>query len=120
MTSTTLKRSLPAVIALFVAACGGSSGGSSATPTPADVGSGQLQGAGSTFNQPFFDRAFFAYNQKYTQVTVNYQAVGSGAGVQQFIKGTVDFGATDVPMGAADLAVAGGADMVVQVPVLLG
>ena len=53
-------------------------------------------------------------------MTVNYQPVGSGAGIQQFIKNTVDFGATDVPMGSADITSAGGADALTQIPVTLG
>src|ERR1700730_8574175 len=101
--------------AIVAAACG------STTPTPgASVGSGQLAGAGATFPDPFYKKAFYTYTQKYPQVTVNYQAVGSGAGIQQFIKGTVDFGASDVPMAAADIASAGGADTLVQIPTTLG
>lgn len=104
---------------LAVAACGG------AAPNPAsggstDVGSGSLVGAGSTFTEPFYTKAFYAYNQKYPQVTVNYQAVGSGAGIAQFQAKTVDFGASDVPMGAADIAKAGGADALTQIPTTLG
>jgi phosphate transport system substrate-binding protein len=53
-------------------------------------------------------------------VTVNYQSVGSGAGIQQFIKGTVDFGASDVPMGSADITTAGGPDTLTQIPTTLG
>jgi phosphate transport system substrate-binding protein len=105
---------------VFAAACGGS-GTSAATPTPVDVGSGALTGAGATFPAPFYTKAFFDYSAKYPQVTVNYQAVGSGAGISQFQKGTVDFGASDVPMGAADIAkVPGGATSLVQVPTTLG
>src|ERR1700716_608946 len=101
--------------AIFAAACG------STTPTPGSpVGSGQLAGAGATFPEPFYKKAFYTYSQKYPQVTVNYQAVGSGAGIQQFIKGTVDFGASDVPMGAADITAAGGADTLTQIPATLG
>src|SRR6202162_4951683 len=100
--------------AIVAAACG-------STPTPGSpVGSGQLAGAGATFPDPFYKKAFFTYTQKYPQVTVNYQAVGSGAGIQQFIKGTVDFGASDVPMGAADITSAGGADTLTQIPTTLG
>src|SRR5579859_7158359 len=88
-------RALVAGIAasLLAVACGSSSN----PPSQADVGSGALTGAGSTFDQPLFSKAFFVYNAKDPQVSVNYQAVGSGAGIQQFIKKTVDFGATDVP-----------------------
>jgi phosphate transport system substrate-binding protein len=105
--------------AMFGAACGGSSTGG-ASPSPADVGSGSLTGAGSTFDAPLFTKAFFDYNTKYSQVTINYQAVGSGAGIQQFIKNTVDFGATDVPMASADITSAGGSDALTQIPVTLG
>ena len=56
-----------------------------------------LTGAGSTFDLPFFTKAFEVYGGKHS-VQVNYQGIGSGAGIQQFIAKTVDFGATDVPM----------------------
>ncbi len=103
------------VAVMIAAACGGT------TNSTADVGSGALTGAGATFPDPFYKKAFFDYTAKYPQVTVNYQAVGSGAGIQQFIAGTVDFGASDVPMGAADIAkVKGGASALVQVPTTLG
>ena len=104
--------------AMFAAACGGSGSGS---PTTVDVGSGSLTGAGATFPAPFYQKAFFDYNAKYPQVTVNYQAVGSGAGISQFQKGTVDFGASDVPMTAADIAkVTGGASALTEIPTTLG
>jgi len=106
--------------ALALVACGGVSSGTT-SPTPAaDVGSGQLQGAGATFPEPFYTRAFYAYNQKYSQVSVNYQAIGSGGGIQQFTKGTVDFGASDVPMTAAEIAAAGGDSTLVQLPTIIG
>lgn len=106
-------------VAMVAAACGG--GGTAGTPTPsADIGRGSLTGAGSTFDNPLFSKAFYDYTAKYPQVTINYQPVGSGAGIQQFIKQTVDFGATDVPMAAADITSAGGADSLVQIPVTLG
>ena len=104
-----------ALVSVAVCACGNSS-----APGSADVGRGNLTAAGATFPEPFYSRAFFAYSQSYPQVTVNYQAVGSGAGIEQFIKGTVDFGASDVPMGASDIASAGGPSAVVQIPTTLG
>jgi phosphate transport system substrate-binding protein len=97
-----------------VAACGGTPASS------ADVGKGSLTGAGATFPEPFYSKAFYIYNQTYPQVSVNYQAVGSGAGIQQFIKGTVDFGASDVPMQDADITAAGGPSSLVQIPTTLG
>jgi phosphate transport system substrate-binding protein len=107
-----------AMAALALAACGGTA---STNPTPAaDVGTGQLQGAGATFPQPFYDKAFYTYTQDHSAVTVNYQAVGSGAGIQQFTKGTVDFGASDVPMTAAEVQAAGGEDTLLQLPTTIG
>jgi phosphate transport system substrate-binding protein len=97
-----------------VAACGG-------TPASSvDVGKGSLTGAGATFPEPFYTKAFYMYNQTFPQVSVNYQAVGSGAGIQQFTKGTVDFGASDVPMQDADVSAAGGPSSLVQIPTTLG
>jgi phosphate transport system substrate-binding protein len=78
----------------------------------------QLTGAGSTFDYPFFSKAFYTYSQKNPNVTVNYQSIGSGGGIQQFTAKTVDFGATDVPMNAQELARAG--QPVLQIPVTLG
>jgi phosphate transport system substrate-binding protein len=106
---------------MALVACGGVGQGTSSNPTPtADVGSGQLQGAGATFPEPFYTAAFYAYNQKYSQVSVNYQAIGSGGGIQQFTKGTVDFGASDVPMTAAEITAAGGDSTLVQFPTIVG
>ena len=78
----------------------------------------QLTGAGSTFDYPFFSKAFYVYNQKNPDVTVNYQSIGSGGGIAQFTARTVDFGATDVPMNAGELARAPGP--VLQIPATLG
>jgi phosphate transport system substrate-binding protein len=78
----------------------------------------QLTGAGSTFDYPFFSKAFYEYSQKHADLTVNYQSIGSGGGIQQFIAKTVDFGASDVPMNEEELKRAGGA--VLQIPVTLG
>lgn len=78
----------------------------------------QLTGAGATFPYPFFSKAFYEYSAKHADVTVNYQSIGSGGGIQQFIAKTVDFGASDVPMNADELKRAG--EAVVQFPTTLG
>ncbi|MDZ8056262.1 MAG: phosphate ABC transporter substrate-binding protein PstS [Aulosira sp. ZfuVER01] len=57
-----------------------------------------LTGAGASFPAPLYTSWFTDLNKKYPSLQVNYQSVGSGAGVEQFIKGTVDFGASDVAM----------------------
>jgi phosphate transport system substrate-binding protein len=80
-----------------------------------------LTGAGSTFDYPLFDKVFRIYGQSHG-VTVNYQPVGSGAGIQQFTARTVDFGASDVPMNPATelpAAIKAGGP-VFQIPVALG
>jgi phosphate transport system substrate-binding protein len=100
--------------AILITACGSTGTSNSA------VGSGTLTGAGATFPALFYSKAFYTYSQQSPQVTVNYQSVGSGAGIQQFIKGTVDFGASDVPMGSADITTAGGPDTLTQIPTTLG
>jgi len=109
--------------AMLLAACGGNSTannpttGGSGPPTPPGA---SLTGAGATFPAPFYDAARFAYNKLFSQVTVNYVAVGSGAGITQLTKKLVDFGASDVPMNASELTSAGGSDKVVQIASTLG
>lgn len=81
----------------------------------------QITGAGSSFDNPFFQRAFYEYSRSVSSVQVNYQSIGSGGGIQQFTAKTVDFGASDVPLQPAEMkaAQASGGD-VVQFPVTLG
>lgn len=81
----------------------------------------QLTGAGSTWDYPFFSKAFYEYGKSHGDVQVNYQSIGSGGGIQQFTQRTVDFGATDVPMNAAEIKAAeAGGGPVLQVPIALG
>ncbi len=91
--------------------------GSVAVALPA-LAATQLTGAGSTFDYPFFSKAFYEYSKTNPNVTVNYQSIGSGGGIEQFIAKTIDFGASDVPMNGDELKRAGSA--VVQIPVVLG
>ncbi|MDR3650070.1 MAG: phosphate ABC transporter substrate-binding protein PstS [Acidimicrobiales bacterium] len=120
-------------LAIGLAACSSTSSSptttkaTSATTAPADpyaqtdlhAPAGTLTGAGSTFDQPLFTKAFYAYNQKNSGVTVNYASIGSGGGIQQFQANTVNFGASDVPMSPLDISKATGGQ-VLQVPVALG
>ena len=78
----------------------------------------QITGAGSTFDYPLFSKAFYYYSQDHNGITVNYQSIGSGGGIQQFTARTVDFGASDVPMNPEELARAKAP--VLQIPVTLG
>ena len=61
-----------------------------------------LSGAGATFPAPFYQRAFAGAASK--GIKVNYQSVGSGAGVRQYVAGTVDFGASDEPIKDSEAA----------------
>src|SRR6478672_4688532 len=79
-----------------------------------------LNGAGSSFDNPLFSKAFAEYTKINPDVRVNYQSVGSGAGIKQLTEKTVDFGASDAPMTDEQLQAAGGPDAVVHVPVTLG
>ena len=56
-----------------------------------------LTGAGATFPYPIYSKWFDAYKQK-TGIEINYQSIGSGAGIQQVKAGTVDFGASDAAL----------------------
>jgi phosphate transport system substrate-binding protein len=76
-----------------------------------------LTGAGATFPNPIYTKWFDAYN-KQTGVRINYQSIGSGGGIRQFIEGTVDFGASDAPMTDEQVAQMKG-DMH-HVPTVLG
>jgi phosphate transport system substrate-binding protein len=75
-----------------------------------------LNGAGASFPAPIYQRWFQDLANQ--GVRVNYQSVGSGAGVRQFISRTVDFAASDIPMKAEDIAKV--PQGVVQIPMTAG
>ena len=62
------------------------------------AGAQQLNGAGATFPNPIYSKWFSEYAASHPGVQINYQSVGSGAGIRQASEGIVDFGATDGPM----------------------
>ncbi|WP_449419563.1 phosphate ABC transporter substrate-binding protein PstS [Phormidium nigroviride] len=63
-----------------------------------------LTGAGASFPAPLYQRWFQDFNTANPKLQINYQSVGSGAGVEQFTKGTVDFGASDTAMKDEEIA----------------
>jgi len=63
-----------------------------------------LQGTGATFPAPLYQRWFSEYHKLHPEVEINYQALGSGAGVKQFQQGLVNFGASDAAMSDAEMA----------------
>lgn len=63
-----------------------------------------INGAGATFPAPLYTKWFSEYNKLHPNLKFNYQAIGSGGGIQQVTNGTVDFGASDAPMTQEQLA----------------
>ncbi len=74
-----------------------------------------VTGAGASFPAPVYAKWADAYN-KATGVRVNYQSVGSGAGIKQIKSKTVDFGASDAPLSDEELA----KDGLMQFPTVIG
>jgi phosphate transport system substrate-binding protein len=112
-------------IALSLAACGGGSTNTSSSPSPGDTAASPgaspvaapaantklalasdvaITAAGASFPAPLYQRWFQDFNKINPKVQINYQSVGSGAGVEQFTKGTVDFGASDTAMKDDEIA----------------
>ncbi|MEO8200252.1 MAG: phosphate ABC transporter substrate-binding protein PstS [Gemmatimonadota bacterium] len=118
MPSPRVSRAL--MISCLLAGCGGSkspraAGSDSAATSP--TSSATLTGAGASFPNPVYTKWFDAYARK-TGVHINYQSVGSGAGIRQFTEGTVDFGATDGPMNDEQITSVQG--NVVHIPTVMG
>lgn len=92
---------------LFSLACSSSTGGNV-----------QLQGAGATFPNPLYQKWLSEYGKLHSNIKIDYQSVGSGAGIKQIKEGTIDFGASDSPMKDDDLKSAPGE--LVHIPTVLG
>jgi phosphate transport system substrate-binding protein len=99
-----------AIVSVSMVSCGSGSGGGSGADSTAKGNDDALIGAGSSFDNPLFSKVFSEYN-KLNGLKVNYQSVGSGAGISQLTNKTVDFGASDAPMNAKQ-------DSAVSAPVL--
>ena len=78
----------------------------------------QINKAEATFPFPIYSKWFAEYNKLHADIRINYQSVGSGAGIQQLIKQTVFFGATDGPMTPEQMQNAPG--KVLHFPTVLG
>lgn len=63
-----------------------------------------INGAGATFPYPIYGKWFEEFRQKNPSIEINYQSKGSGAGIAQLTAGTVDFGASDMPMKDEQIA----------------
>ncbi|BBA79090.1 phosphate ABC transporter substrate-binding protein [cyanobacterium endosymbiont of Rhopalodia gibberula] len=101
------------ILALIVSlgACGGATHDDSSIDETANninkpplEGKVTLTGAGASFPSPLYQNWFVQLNSAIPELQVNYQSIGSGAGVEQFTTGTVDFGASDVAMKDEEIA----------------
>jgi phosphate transport system substrate-binding protein len=127
---TLRRRDISAIAAavgasLAIAACGSSSNSSSTAPSPGSSssgssssggGSGTINGAGSTFAAPIYEQ--WGSTLKSQGLTVNFNAVGSGAGIAQLQSGTVDFAGSDPPEKPSE--VSSGKGPVAQFPIGFG
>lgn len=92
-----------------------SSGDTASSPLTEKVA---LTGAGASFPSPLYQNWFIQLNQDIPKLQVNYQSVGSGAGIEQFTAKTVDFGASDVAMKDEEIAAV--ADGAILLPMTAG
>jgi phosphate transport system substrate-binding protein len=98
--------SVVCAVGLSVAGCRGeeqSTPSSPAAPQAPSADAGlKLTGAGASFPYPLYSKWFDSYHQAHADVSVNYQSIGSGGGIQQLKNRTVDFGASDPPLSAEE------------------
>jgi phosphate transport system substrate-binding protein len=98
-------------IGVVTTACGGGSGADGS-------GAVQITGAGATFPYPIYSTWTAEYSRLHPNVRINYQSLGSGAGIRQLTNRTVFFGASDQPMRDEQLANAPGT--ILHFPTVLG
>lgn len=84
MNSKMIRSFLASILTLAALAC---------LPPPAMAQ--LINGAGATFPAPIYSKWFVEYHKLHSNVQINYQPLGSGAGIKQVTEGTVDFGASD-------------------------
>lgn len=82
------------------------------------LGQTTLNGAGATFPYPIYSKWFSEYHKLHSDVEINYQSIGSGGGIRQVTAGTVDFGASDMPMTDKQLQEA--KTKILNLPTVLG
>lgn len=82
------------------------------------LGQTTLNGAGATFPYPMYSKWFSEYSKLHSDVQINYQSIGSGGGIRQVTAGTVDFGASDMPM--TDKQLQDAKEKILNIPTVLG
>jgi phosphate transport system substrate-binding protein len=81
-------------------------------------GQTKLNGAGATFPYPMYSKWFSEYHNLHSDIEINYQSIGSGGGIRQVSEGTVEFGASDMPMNDDQLKAA--KSKILNIPTVLG
>jgi phosphate transport system substrate-binding protein len=81
-------------------------------------GQTKLNGAGATFPYPMYSKWFSEYHKLHSDIEINYQSIGSGGGIRQVSEGTVEFGASDMPMNDDQLKAA--KSKILNIPTVLG
>src|SRR5437867_10407040 len=102
-----------AAVVLLAAACGGGS-----TSNSSGFKGVSLTGAGATFPDPIYEQWFRDFRSVEPGAKINYQAIGSGGGVEQFTAQTVDFGASDAPLQTDEISALPG--QAAEIPTVLG
>ena len=108
---------LAGALALLSACSGGQPAGPGGGPGAG--GAVRLQGAGASFPNPLYQKWLSEYGKINPNVRIDYQSVGSGAGIKQISEQTIDFGASDKPMSDDELKGARGGELI-HVPTVLG
>ena len=111
----TMTRALTILSLAAVAGCGGAANRS--TTANEDDATITVTAAGATFPAPLYTKWFHDYGLR-RNVQINYQPIGSGGGIRQVLAGTVDFGASDMPMTDEQLATA--SVKILHFPTVLG
>lgn len=112
-----LRKAAALALVVGLAACGGTTTSTDTAEEGTDTAAAgdaagekifgsnvSLTGAGASFPAPLYQNWFVELNKKVPELQVNYQSVGSGAGVEQFTAKTVNFGASDVAMTDDEIA----------------
>jgi phosphate transport system substrate-binding protein len=107
----------PIIAAILIAACSRSNEPGSDGTSSGAAGL-QVNGTGATFPYPIYSKWFAEYNRLHPDIRINYQSLGSGAGIRQLTRRTVFFGASDQPMDEAEIKAAPG--RVLHFPTVLG
>ena len=89
-----------------------------AAPGPGATVAQTVTGAGGSFPNPMYSQWFAEFGHLHPGIRINYQPIGSGAGIRQVSRGVVDFGATDAAMTDAQLRAS--PRRLLHIPTLLG